>query len=327
MDVLNLFLTPDLYSATLRLAAPLIFAVVGGVISERAGILNMALEGQILMGSFFGYLGAVVFNNAIMGVLCAIMGSCFIASLHAFMSIHVKVNQVVSALGLNLLSLGITSTMFRFFGEGTSQMTTSPGFSNIYIPGLSDLPFVGPILFSQNPLTYLAFVAVILVTWFMFRTSRGLELRAAGENPKALDVAGVNVFRIRYTAVIATGVFCGLAGCCLTITGLNNFFDNISAGRGFIAYAAVVFGKWTPVGGMLAALLFGAGDALQLRLQSMFDIPYYFFLMMPYLITFFALVFFMGSSRGPAATNVPFETDKARKKHHAKRPHNEGGKS
>ncbi len=326
MEVLNLFTTPDLYSAALRLATPLILAVVGGVLSERAGILNMALEGQILMGAFFAYLGSYMFQSIWMGLLMAMMGGCILAALHAYMSIQVKVNQVVSAVGLNTLALGITSTLFRFLFGTDSQMASCPGIQNVYIPGLSDIPFIGPVLFSQNPLTYLAFLSVILVSWFLFRTSRGLELRAAGENPKALDVAGVNVIRIRWYSVLATGVFCGLAGASLTITGLNTFYDNISSGRGFIAYAAIVFGKWTPVGAMLASLLFGAGDALQLRLQSMFQIPYYFFLMMPYLITFLALVLFMGPSKGPAATNVPFETDKARKKRHMRRQAKTGGK-
>ncbi len=326
MEVLNLFTTPDFYSAALRLATPLIFAVVGGVLSERAGILNMALEGQILMGAFFAYLGSYMFQNIWMGLLMAMMGSCIIAALHAYMSIHVKVNQVVSAVGLNTLALGITSTLFRFLFGTDSQMMASPGIANLHIPVLSDIPFLGPILFSQNPLTYLAFLCVGGVTWFLFRTSRGLELRAAGENPKALDVAGVNVIRIRWYAVLSTGIFCGLAGASLTITGLNTFYDNISSGRGFIAYAAIVFGKWTPVGSMLAALLFGAGDALQLRLQSIFQIPYYFFLMIPYLITFLALVFFMGPSTGPAASNVPFETDKARKKRHQNSRARTGGK-
>lgn len=314
MEVFKIFLMPDFYSAALRLATPLLFAVLGGVISERAGILNMALEGQILMGSFFAYLGAYLSGNVWVGLVTAMLGGVFIAAIHGFMSIKVKVNQVVSAVGLNMLALGITSTLFRFMFGLESQMPMSPGIKNINIPGLSQLPFIGPVLFGQNPLFYLSIVLLLVVYYFMYHTSRGLELRAAGENPKALDVAGVNVVKIRWIAVLVCGAFCGLAGACLTITGLNTFYDNISAGRGFIAYAAIVFGKWSPVGATLAALLFGAGDALQLRLQALsFNIPYYFYLMLPYLITFIALLF-MGASKGPAASNTPFETDKARKR-------------
>lgn len=326
MQVLNIFLTPDFYSATIRLMTPLMLAALGGILCERAGILNMALEGQILMGAFFAYLGAYLFNNAWMGLVVAMLGAMLLGAVHAFMSINVKVNQVVVALGLNTLAMGITSTIFRFMFGTDSQMAQCPGFTAIHIPGLSDIPFLGPVLFSQYPLTYIALAALAGISWFLFHTSRGLELRAAGENPQALDVAGVNVLRIRWISVLVTGAFCGLAGACLTLNGLNTFYDNISSGRGFIAYAAIVFGKWTPVGATLATLLFGAGDALQLRMQAMsFNIPYYFYLMMPYLVTFLALVLFMGPSRGPAASNVPFVKDKARKRA-AKRAGRIGGK-
>lgn len=313
MDVLKIFLTADFYSATLRLATPLVFAVLGGVISERSGVLNMALEGQILMGAFFGYLGALYTGSAMGGLFVAMLGSMFLAAIHAFMSIKVKVNQVISAVGLNMMAVGITSTLFRFLFGMNSTMEMSTGFKPINIPGLSSIPFIGPVLFGQNPLFYLAIVCLVLVQYFLYHTSRGLELRAAGENPHALDVAGVNAVRIRWISVLVCGAFCGVAGACLTITGLNTFYDNISSGRGFIAYAAIVFGKWSPLGSALACLLFGAGDALQLRMQALsYNIPYYFYLMMPYLITFIALLF-MGASQGPAASNKPFETDKARR--------------
>lgn len=324
MDILKIFLTADFYSATLRLATPLIFAVIGGVISERSGVLNMALEGQILMGSFFAYLGSYLSGNVFVGLFTAMLGGMFIGAIHAFMSIKVKVNQVVSAVGLNMLALGITSTLFRFMFGTNSQMPTSPGLSEIKIPGLSSIPFIGPVLFGQNPLFYLSLVCLFAVHYFFYHTSRGLELRAAGENPKALDVAGVNAIGIRWFSVLACGAFCGLAGSCLTITGLNTFYDNISSGRGFIAYAAIVFGKWNPIGAALAALLFGGGDALQLRMQALsYNIPYYFYLMLPYLITFIALLF-MGASKGPAASNTAFETDKARNR--AKKQAKTGGK-
>ena len=315
MEVLNIFITPDFYSATIRLMTPLMLAALGGIICERAGILNMALEGMILMGAFFGYLGSYLFNNVWMGLIVAMLGSMFVGAIHAFMSINVKVNQVVVALGLNTLSIGITSTVFRFMFGTDSQMAHCPGFTTIHIPGLSDIPFLGEVFFGQYPLTYIAIAVLVGISWFLFHTSRGLELRAAGENPQALDVAGVNVIRIRWISVLVTGAFCGLAGACLSLNGLNTFYDNLSSGRGFIAYAAIVFGKWNPVGTTLAALLFGAGDALQLRMQTMnFNIPYYFYMMMPYLLTFLVLVFFMGPSKGPAASNVPFVKDKARSK-------------
>jgi ABC-type uncharacterized transport system permease subunit len=313
-DLLSIFTTADFYSASLRLAAPLLFAALGGVVSERSGILNMYLEGQMLIGALFAFLGSYYLNSAVLGVLVAIFVTMLFSLIHGFMCIVARVNQVVAAVGFNTLAIGVTSTLFRFLFGVDLQMVTSPGFSTLPIPLLSKIPFIGEVLFNQNILTYLAVLVLLLINYFLYRTSYGLELRAAGENPLALDVAGKNVNVYRWFSILLTGALCGIAGACLTITNLNTFYDNITSGRGFIAYAAVVFGKWKPLGAALAVLLFGAGDALQLRMQALdFNVPYYFYLMMPYVITFVSLVVFMGPSRGPAASSVPYVKDKARK--------------
>ncbi len=202
----------------------------------------------------------------------------------------------------------------RGFPFGTNaEMVICPGFENIHVPFLSNIPVIGPILFRQNVITYFAVLTVPVLWWFLFRTNRGLTLRAAGENPQALDAAGVDAIRVRYMAVLFGGVLCGVGGAAITLTGLNTFYDEITSGRGFIAYAAIVFGKWNPVGAALATFLFGMGDALQLRLQSLnFNVPYYLYNVLPYLLTFIALVFFMGPSRAPAANGKPYRRDKAR---------------
>lgn len=314
VGVLKIFVSAEFYAATIRLMTPLMIAAIGGIICERAGILNMALESMMLSGAYFGFMGSYITGNVWMGVLSAMLGGMVFSVIMGFMSIKLKVNQVVVAMGLNTLATGVTSTIFRFMFETNAGMAHCEGFTKINIPVLSEIPFIGKVFFNQYPLTYIGIALMILINWFLFHTSRGLELRAAGENPLVLAVAGVNVIKIRWLALLATGAMGGLAGSCLTLNGLETFYDGLSGGRGFIAYAAIVFGKWNPFGAALATVLFGAGDALQLRLQAMdFGIPYHFLMMAPYLITFFALVFFMGPSRGPAASNRPYVPDKRHK--------------
>ncbi|QGP91096.1 Branched-chain amino acid transport system / permease component [Neomoorella glycerini] len=316
MVLLDIFTDADFYNAAIRLTTPLLLAAMGGLFSERAGVLNLGLEGMMLMGAFFGYLGAFYSHSVLIGLVVAALCGGLLALLHAYLSITVKVDQIVTAVGLNMLALGITSTFFRLiFGMDLKQLE-SPGMVPVNFGALSKIPFIGHIFFEQVPLVYLAVVLVLLVNYILYHTSWGLSIRAAGEHPKALDVAGIDVVKVRYLAVVLSGFLSGLGGAAITLSGINTFYDNITAGRGFIAFAAIVFGKWTAAGTAMATLLFGAGEALQLRLQAFnFQLPYQFFLMLPYALTLIVLIFFMGPAKGPAASGLPYIKDKARGHH------------
>lgn len=307
MEILKLLIDPDFLAATLRLTTPLLLASLGGIFSERSGVLNLGLEGAMLMGAFFGYLGALYTQNVYLGFLVAALFGALIALIHAFMSVTVKVNQIVTALGINMLALGITSTAFRLiFGDQLMQME-SPGLKPLNFGPLSEIPFFGKVFFSQTLIVYVAFLLIPVIHYLMFNTHWGLKIRATGEHPKAVDTVGIDVYKVRYTAVVISGVLAGLGGAAVTLTGINTFYDNITAGRGFIAFAAIVFGKWNPIGAALATLLFGAGDAFQLRLQGLgFDIPYAYFYMLPYIVTLVSLIFFMGPSQAPVASGEPY---------------------
>ncbi len=308
--MLELLLSQDLYNAAIRLACPLAFAALGGVISEKAGVLNMSLEGYMLTGAFFSYLGALYTGSPWIGFLLGGLGGGLLSILHAWLSITVRANQIVTALGLNMLALGFTSTQFRLIFGVDTVSASSPGFEPLNLGFLSDIPVVGAILFSQNILVYVLLGLIFLVAWMMKKTSWGLSIQAAGENPRALDVSGVSVNSVRYYAVMASGVLAGLGGSALVLSGLNIFFDNITAGRGFIAFAAIVFGRWLPINAALSTILFGFFDALQLRLQTISgnNVPYQLFLMLPYAITLLALLL-VGSSKGPSASGVAYSRD------------------
>ncbi len=305
--MLNLLLSPDLYNAAIRLTCPLAFAALGGVISEKSGVLNMSLEGYMLVGAFCAYFGSLYSGSPWVGVLAAGLGGGVLALLHAFITVTVRANQIVTALGLNMLALGFTSTQFRMaFGIGDIQSQCA-GFSPLDLGFLSRIPLIGPILFKQNILFYALLALIPLVSWMLKRTSWGISIQAAGESPRALDVAGVNVLRVRYLSVLACGVLAGFGGAALVLGGLNLFYDNVTAGRGFIAFAAIVFGRWAPIPVALATLLFGFFDALQLRLQALsgVHVPYQLFLVLPYVVTLVAL-WLVGSAKGPSANGKPY---------------------
>jgi ABC-type uncharacterized transport system permease subunit len=302
-----MLIEPDFLAAAIRLTTPLLLAALGGLFSERSGVLNLGLEGMMLMGAFFGYLGALYTQNVVVGLVIAALAGMVLALIHAIMSVTVKVDQIVTAVGINMLALGITSTAFRVIFGNDLQQIESPGLRTVNFGPLSELPFVGPILFNQMSIVYFAFLLIPVVHFILFHTHWGLKIRATGEHPKAVDTVGTSVYTVRYWSVIISGLLAGLGGAAVTLTGINTFYDNITAGRGFIAFAAIVFGKWNPVGTALATLLFGAGDAFQLRLQALgFKLPYQFFLMLPYVLTLLVLVFFMGPSKGPVASGQAY---------------------
>lgn len=308
--MLDIFLTPDLYNSAIRLTCPLALAALGGLISEKAGVLNMSLEGYMLMGAFCAYFGSLYSGNPYIGLLFGALGGGALAVLHAFFSITVRVNQIVVALGLNMLALGFTSTQYRLaFGINQMQQACT-GLNTVPLGPLANIPVLGPILFQQNIMFYVILLLVPLISYLFKKTSWGLAIQAAGEHPRALDVAGINVLRVRYLSVMASGLIAGIGGATLILSGLNNFFDDITSGKGFIAFSAIVFGKWMPLPVVLATLLFGFFDAFQLRLQALGGsiVPYQLFLVLPYATTLVAL-WIVGASKGPAASGSAYSRE------------------
>ncbi|MBD1879653.1 ABC transporter permease [Coleofasciculus sp. FACHB-T130] len=304
MDHLNFF--TDYLIASLRLSVPLAFAALGGLFSERSGVLNIGLEGMLLSGAFASAAGAFFTGNVWLGMLLAIVIGGLVGLLHAYLCVSLRVDQLVSGLAINLTAAGLTSFWSRvLFNSGQAQQL--PGIQIIGIPGLKNIPVIGNLLFNQDPLIYLLFLLVPLSTYLLFRTSLGLSLRAVGEYPRAADTAGVSVTKVRYVAVTLSGCLAGLGGAYLTLVHVRFFVEDMSAGRGFIALAALIFGRWHPISTALACLLFGATEALQLRIQAFnLNIPYQFLVMLPYVIALLALVGLAGKSTPPAALGIPY---------------------
>lgn len=259
-------------TASVRLATPLIFASTGELISERAGILNIGLEGMILVGAFFAFLGTHLVDNLVLGVLLGVVAGMTLAVVMVLLTIHARANQIVVGVGLNIAALGITTFAFRqIFAFRTEAPLARP--APLPIPLLSKVPVIGDALFSQTIMVYLAFVGVAVAWLVLYRTSWGLALRAAGEVPAAADAAGASVARVRWFGTLVAGGMAGMAGAFLSVGQVGLFQENMSAGRGFLALAAVIFGGWRPLGVLAACLAFGAADALQLRLQAYDHVP------------------------------------------------------
>ncbi|MGE7469407.1 ABC transporter permease [Bosea sp. NPDC003192] len=293
-----------LLAASVRLAMPIAFAALGGVIAERSGVYNIALEGLILTGALAAAAGVHATGMPLVGLVAGIGAGAVGGLLVALLTVTFRVNQLVAGIAVNIFCAGLTAFLARaVFGLTTS--TQVPGFPALDLGPLSKLPVIGPALFAHDALTY-AFVALCLfVTALLFLTPWGLALRAAGENPRAADSAGLPVTKIRYLALIISGVLAALGGCHLVLTQVHIFSDGMSAGKGFLALAAIILGRWHPVGVALAALFFGLCDALQFRLQfAIPGVPYQIFQILPYLISIIALAWTVGRSRQPAAAGL-----------------------
>jgi general nucleoside transport system permease protein len=296
----------DYLTSTLRLTIPLAFAALGGLYSERSGVLNIALEGMLLTGAFTSAAATFYTNNAWLGVLAALIAGGLVGLLHAFLCVTLRVNQLVSGLAINLVATGFTSFLARLVFNGASAQQL-PGIPPIIIPILAKIPVIGTLLFQQDILVYLLFILVTITTYILFHTSFGLTLRAVGEYPKAAETAGISVSLVRYLAVITSGCLASLGGAYLTLVQVKFFAEGMSAGKGFIAIAALIFGRWHPIGSALACLLFGATEALQLRIQALgANIPYQFLIVLPYAIALLALVGLAGKSTPPAALGVAY---------------------
>ncbi len=296
----------DYLVASLRLAVPLAFATLGGLYSERSGVLNIALEGMLLTGAFTSAVATFYTENPWLGMLAGLISGGIVGLLHAFLCVSLYVDQLVSGLAINLVAAGLTSFLARlvFDGSNTQRLV---GIEPIIIPGLANIPLFGALLFQQNIFVYLIFILVILTTYTLFNTSFGLTLRAVGEYPQAAATAGVSVQRVRYLAVVLSGCLASLGGAYLSLVEVRYFAEGMSAGKGFIAIAALIFGKWHPIGSAVACLLFGTTEALQLRIQALgTNLPYQFLVMLPYAIALLALVSKQNRSTPPAALGVPY---------------------
>jgi general nucleoside transport system permease protein len=300
------FVWSALVAAALRYATPLLFAALGGVISERSGVINIGLEGMMLMGCFFGIWGADVLGSWVLGLVVAAVAGGLLALVHAVFSIHLRANQVVSGTGINFLALGITGYFFtaHYGPNGTpSKISTVP---NVKLPLIQHVGFFGPAIGDANLMTWLAILLVPVLTIFLFRTRWGLRLRAVGEKPRAADTVGLRVFRTRYLAVIASGMLAALGGAYLSVAFVGSFSQDMTEGRGFIALAAVIFGRWRPLGALVATLVFGFSSALADRLPQFSQTAGTLFQALPYVLTLIAVAGVIGRSRPPAASGIPY---------------------
>jgi general nucleoside transport system permease protein len=302
----RVFVWSALTAGMLRYATPLIFGAMGGILSERSGVINIGLEGMMLIGAFFGIFGSDLFGSWFIGVLVGIAAGALIGLVHAFVSISLRADQVVSGTGINFLAVGITGYVFiyHYGDQGTpSDISRAPG---VTLPLIEDIPFIGEAIGHLNILTWAALLLVPILTVFLFRTRGGLRLRSVGEKPRAADSLGLPVLRTRYLAVTASGALAAAGGVFLSIGLLGSFNEQMTAGRGFIALAAVIFGGWRPFGALLGALLFGFSTALAQRLPAFSESAAVLFQALPYVLTLVVVAGVIGRSRPPAAIGVPY---------------------
>jgi general nucleoside transport system permease protein len=296
-----------LLAATLRYATPLIFAALGGLFSERSGVINIALEGMMLMGAFFGIWGADITNSWVGGLVIALLAGGALALIHAVFAISLRADQIVSGTALNFLALGLTGYMFVDIYGTNGTPDNLPEVPDITLPVIKDIPFVGDVIGQMNLLVWLGLLAALLTWVVVFRTPAGLRLRSAGENPRAAETAGLSPARIRYMAVVGSGMLAALGGAYLSIGFVHSFATNMTAGRGFIALAALIFGRWRPGGALAATLLFGFGSALAQRLPVFSPSAATLFQALPYVLTLIAVAGVIGRSIAPAALGRPLE--------------------
>ena len=295
-----------LLASTLRYATPLTLGALGGLFSERSGVINIALEGMMLIGAFFGAWGADITGSWFLGIVIALAAGAIFALLHALFAITFRADQIVSGTALNLLAVGITGYLYvQIYGdEGTPD--DLPQVPNVNLP-IKSVPFFGDVFGSLNLLVWVA-LAMVLVTWvIVFRTAWGLRLRSAGENPLAAETAGLSVVRTRYIAVMCSGALAALGGAFLSIGFVHTFSQNMTAGRGFIALAALIFGRWRPGAALAATLLFGFGSALAQRLPVFSPSGAVLFQALPYVLTLIAVAGVIGRSIPPAAVGRPYK--------------------
>jgi ABC-type uncharacterized transport system permease subunit len=301
-------LVVSLLGGAVALAVPLVFGALGGVLGERAGVVNIAIEGQLLLGAFAAAVAASTTGSPWAGLVAAAVAGALVALVLGLFAITYFVDQVIVGVVLNVLVLGLTNFLFRQVLTPNAETLNSPDrFQRVPIPILGDIPLIGPILFRQTPLVYLLYVVVAVVAFALYRTRWGLRVRSVGEHPKAADTVGIKVNRTRYRTILLAGAIAGMGGAYYSLVSVSQFNREMTGGAGFIALAAVIFGKWDPIRATLAALLFGFATNLQGVLSAIGSpVPSQFMLMLPYLVTIFAVAGLVGRSRPPAADGVPY---------------------
>lgn len=296
-------------SSSLVRSVPIALAALCGVISERSAVINIGIEGIMLISAQTAVVTGSLTGNLYLGLILAILVGGLIAGFHAFLVIRFKVDQIVSGVAINIFGTGLTSFIsLRFLQKNSDVLNNSGVFPIISIPGLSKIPVLGPMLFENNIIVYLTILLIIVMHIVLFYTPWGLRTRAVGEHPKAADTLGVNVFLVRYVNVIIGGMIAGLGGAYFTIGSVGRFDQIMTAGKGFIGLAAMIFGKWSPIGAFASSLIFGFADSLQVRLQILrVPIPSEFLLMAPYIVTMIVLTGVVGRAIPPAADGQPYE--------------------
>lgn len=298
----------SLLQGALFLAVPLAFGALGGLLGERAGVVNIAIEGQLLTGAFGAAVAASLAANAYVGLVAAPITGLVIGAMLALFTVRYHVNQIIVGVVLNVFAVGITSFLFSsVLKNDAATLNSPPRLATLSVPVLSKIPVIGPVLFQQTLLVYLLYVAVVVVAVALFRTRWGLRVRSVGEYPAAADTVGIDVNRTRWRSVLLGSMVAGLGGAFFTVGSVGAFSQEMTAGKGYIALAAMILGRWSPGGALAAALLFGFADKLQQVLGVLgTPIPNQLMLMLPYIVTIFAVAGLVGRVRGPAADGVPY---------------------
>ena len=309
-EIFNVTFITGLIGATMRMSTPIIFATLGEIITERSGVLNLGIEGTMLMGAMTGFLVTFTTGSLWAGVVAAALVGMILSLLMAFLSVHLGLSQHVSGLGITLFSTGLAMFIYRLhFGSPIVPPTVEP-FRQVAIPFLSKISVIGPSLFNQYVLTYLAWLLIPVISILLYKTKIGLKIRTVGENPFAADTVGVNVNLTRTLSLAAGGALIGIGGAFLTLAHQNMFLIDVVGGRGWVSIAMVIFGNWDPLKGAIGAVIFGFLDGLQLRLQGLgIQIPFHVFLMIPYLITIIALVSVSRKASVPAGLLKPYRRE------------------
>ena len=305
-QILNLSFMTAFLAAAVRMAMPLMYAGLGETIAERSGVLNIGMEGVMLFGAFFSFVGAFFSNNLLVGLICGILGGIAISAIHALLCVLLASDHSVTGLALNMFALGVTSFLFKVVSGGQSYMQIET-LSTIRIPVLASIPLIGEAFFNQDIFTYVLYVLIILAAVFYKKTNAGLSFTAVGEHPKAAEAAGIPVHKYQFTSMLFNGIFGGIGGAYLVLVQLGTFTENMTSGRGYIALAAVILGRYTPYGTFGAALLFGAANALQIRMQALgVPVSPQLLSMLPYVITLVALLGSAGKNSQPEALSKPY---------------------
>lgn len=306
MDSISLDFILSLLSSCLRIAIPIAFAALGATFCERAGIVNIGLEGMMLVGAFAGVWGASLSGSPYIGLLFAMLAGALFGLIHAVLTIQFKTDHIISGLGINMLALGLTTVLLQVVWGNRGKSDEVQGLGTISIPGLRDIPILGDLIGTTSIMFYILLVCIVIGWIVLYKTVFGLRIRVIGENPQVADTLGVNVYRTQYICVILCGVLAGMGGAYLSIGEINLFGQDMVAGRGYIALAATIFGGWNPIGVYGASLVFGLAQSLQIRLQ-IFEIPVQFVQMLPYIVTILVLILFRKRSKGPAAVGKHFK--------------------